>query len=170
VALGDGAPALNAARHTDYFTGRSDNFDPATASTAPDAARLDPEAVRVSADGRHVYIADEDGPHIYEFDRLTGLRVRSFTLPAEFAVAAQSPRGDVEIAGNTAGRVANKGMEGLAITPDSYSRSTPRSCPASSTSGCPGADGPRRRLFVRPSRGRRTPLPSCACNGAPPAP
>src|SRR5205085_2867550 len=31
---------------------------------------------------------------------------------------AQSPQGDVEIAGNTVGRVANKGMEGLALTPD----------------------------------------------------
>src|SRR5262249_1348626 len=33
VGLGDGAPALNAARNTQFFTGRSDNFDPATLST-----------------------------------------------------------------------------------------------------------------------------------------
>jgi len=74
--------------------------------------------VRLSRDGRHVYLSDEYGPHIYEFDRLTGRRVRTLALPAEFAVAAQSPQGDREIAGNTTGRVANKGMEGLAITPD----------------------------------------------------
>ena len=29
-----------------------------------------------------------------------------------------SPKGDVEISGNTQGRIANKGMEGLAISPD----------------------------------------------------
>jgi hypothetical protein len=118
VGLADGAPALNRARHTHYFTGRSDNFDPATLSTDPDDARLDPESVRLSRDGRHMFISDEYGPHVYEFDRFTGLRVRSFTLPAEFAVPMQSPQGAVEIAGNTIGRVANKGMEGLAITPD----------------------------------------------------
>jgi len=116
--LGDGAPALNRAHRTYYFTGRSDNFAPAGVSTDPGDARLDPESVRLSRDGRHVYLSDEYGPHIYEFDRLTGRRVRTLALPAEFAVAAQSPQGDREIAGNTTGRVANKGMEGLAITPD----------------------------------------------------
>ncbi|HEX3759551.1 MAG TPA: esterase-like activity of phytase family protein [Kofleriaceae bacterium] len=118
VGLGSGAPALDAARHTHYFTGRSDNFDPATLSTDPDDARLDPESVRVSSDGRRMFISDEYGPHVYEFDRWTGERVRSFALPAEFAVPMQSPQGDVEISGNTVGRVANKGMEGLAISPD----------------------------------------------------
>jgi hypothetical protein len=44
--------------------------------------------------------------------------VRSFALPAEFAVPMQSPQGNAEISGNTVGRVANKGMEGLAISPD----------------------------------------------------
>ena len=48
----------------------------------------------------------------------TGARLRTFALPAEFAVTQLSPQGDVEIAGNTVGRVANKGMEGLAISPD----------------------------------------------------
>jgi hypothetical protein len=118
AGLSSGAPALDAARHTHYFTGRSDNFDPATLSTDPDDARLDPESIRVSGDGDRVFISDEYGPHVYEFDRWTGARVRSFALPAEFAVPVQSPQGDVEISGNTVGRVANKGMEGLAISPD----------------------------------------------------
>jgi hypothetical protein len=118
VALAGGAPALNAARRTHYFTGRSDNFDPATLSTDADDARLDPEGIRVSPDGRHVFLSDEYGPHVYEFDRWTGARVRSFALPTELAAPIQSPRGDVEISGNTVGRVANKGMEGLAISPD----------------------------------------------------
>ena len=47
AGLGSGAPALDAERHTHYFTGRSDNFDPATLSTDPDDARLDPEGIRV---------------------------------------------------------------------------------------------------------------------------
>ena len=118
VGLGDGAPALNRARHSHYFTGRSDNFDPATLSTDPDDARLDPESVRLSRDGRHMFISDEYGPHVYEFERFTGLRVRSFAVPDELGVPMQSPQSDVEIAGNAVGRVANKGMEGLAITPD----------------------------------------------------
>jgi hypothetical protein len=118
VGLGSGVPALNAAHHTHYFTGRSDNFDPATVSTDSDDARLDPEAIRVSRDGRRVFISDEYGPHVYEFDRFTGRRVRSFRLPAELAVPVQRPQGDAEISGNTVGRVANKGMEGLAIVPD----------------------------------------------------
>jgi len=39
-------------------------------------------------------------------------------LPPKFTVNNQSPVGNTEIAGNSSGRVANKGMEGLAITPD----------------------------------------------------
>ena len=64
------------------------------------------------------FITDEYGPYVYEFDRLTGKRLRAFTLSAKFAVSVQSPIGNNEISGNTSGRVANKGMEGLAITPD----------------------------------------------------
>jgi hypothetical protein len=113
-----GAPALNAIDHTHYFTGRSDNFDPAATSGNPRDARLDPESIRVSNDRRHVYISDEYGPYVYEFDRLTGERTRVFTLPPKFFVAKPNKHVDDEIGGNSAGRVTNKGMEGLAITPD----------------------------------------------------
>jgi hypothetical protein len=118
VGLPDGAPALNAQRRTHHLTGRSDGFDPATLSTNPDDARLDPEGIRVSNDGLQVFISDEYGPYVYQFNRLTGARVRTFALPGELAVPMQSAQGAVEIAGNTVGRVANKGMEGLAISPD----------------------------------------------------
>ena len=115
---GSGAPALNAIDHTHYFTGRSDNFDPSRSSLNGNDARFDTESIRVSNDRRHVYISDEYGPYVYEFDRLTGERTKVFTLPAKFGVTNLSAMGNVEISGNTVGRVANKGMEGLAITPD----------------------------------------------------
>jgi hypothetical protein len=117
-AAGSGVPSLNAAEHTHYFTGRSDNFSPNRTSTDPNDGRFDSESIRVSNDRRHVYISDEYGPYVYEFDRMTGERTRAFTLPKKFSVKNLSAMGAVEISGNGEGRVANKGMEGLAITPN----------------------------------------------------
>jgi hypothetical protein len=77
--------------------------------SASDDSALEPDTV---------FIADEYGPYVYQFDRITGKRIRAFTLPPAFAVTKLSPVGNNEISGNTSGRVANKGMEGLAITPD----------------------------------------------------
>ena len=114
--LGSGAPALNN-HHTYYFTGRSDNFDPNQLSSYPNDARLDPEGVRVSNDGRSVFVSDEYGPYLYQFDRTTGRRIRTFTLPENLASAIVSPQKSVEKT-TTSGRIPNKGMEGLAITPD----------------------------------------------------
>jgi hypothetical protein len=84
----------------------------------PSNARLDPEGIRVSNDGTKVYISDEYGPYVYEFDRATGERTKVISLPSEFGVTNLSAMGAREISGNTSGRVANKGMEGLSITPD----------------------------------------------------
>jgi len=115
--VGSGKPPINNfIQH--FFTGRSDNFDPNHNSGDPNDARLDSEGMRVSNDGLRVYISDEYGPYVYEFDRLTGVRLRSFRLPDSFYVDNLSSMGAVEISGNTSGRIANKGMEGLAITPD----------------------------------------------------
>jgi hypothetical protein len=116
--LGSGAPALNEIDHTHYFTGRSDNFDPSTASTDPRNARLDPESIRVSNDGHTVFISDEYGPYVYAFNRQTGKRIAAYAMPANLAINLLSSQKDVEIAGNAVGRVTNKGMEGLALTPD----------------------------------------------------
>ena len=118
-----GVPPLNYKNHTFYFTGRSDGFDPRQSSTWPFNARFDTEGLRVSNDGRSVFISDEYGPYVYQFDRVTGQRVRFFTLPPAFAVAhpnttTASETGTGGTALNTVGRVANKGAEGLAITPD----------------------------------------------------
>jgi hypothetical protein len=117
LGVGSGVPPLNNFfQH--FFTGRSDDFDPKRNSGDPDDARLDSEGMRVSNDGRSVFISDEYGPYVYQFDRLTGVRIRSFELPSSFFVKTLAPVGNTEIADNTSGRTANKGMEGLAITPD----------------------------------------------------
>jgi hypothetical protein len=116
INLGTGAPASNTAS-TFYFSGRSDNFGGSNSGN-PLNGRFDPEAIRVSADGRSVFISDEYGPYVRQFDRTTGVLIKTFELPAKYYVANQSAVGATEISGNTIGRVANKGMEGLAITPD----------------------------------------------------
>jgi len=115
--VGSGVPPLNG-WFFNFFTGRSDNFDPSRNSGNPNDGRFDTEGIRVSNDGFSVFISDEYGPYVYQFDRLTGLRLRSFALPSSFYVNTLSSMGAVEISSNTSGRVANKGMEGLAITPD----------------------------------------------------
>ena len=117
LGVGSGVPPVNSF-HRHYFTGRSDDFDPNHDSGDPWDARFDTEGIRVSNDGRSVFISDEYGPYIYQFDRRTGMRLRSFRLPDSFYVQNLSPVGSTEISGNTSGRTANKGMEGLAITPD----------------------------------------------------
>lgn len=113
-----GAPALNAEARRFYFSGRSDNFDPRRSSLDSGNGRLDPEGIRVAPDGVSVFISDEYGPYVYQFDRLSGQRLRAFRLPENFGVAKPGATGDSEISGNASGRVANKGMEGLAISPD----------------------------------------------------
>jgi hypothetical protein len=117
LGVGSGVPPVNNfLQH--FFTGRSDNFDAAHNSGDANDARFDTEGIRVSNDGLSVFISDEYGPYIYQFSRLTGARVRTFALPSQFYVTNLSPVGANEISGNTVGRTANKGMEGLAITPD----------------------------------------------------
>jgi len=117
LGVPSGVPPVNDAAHH-FFTGRSDNFDPDKNSGYPADARFDTESIRVSNDKKSVFISDEYGPYIYEFDRSTGERLHSFTLPDEFYVALCEPVGAGEIADNKIGRTANKGIEGLAITPD----------------------------------------------------
>jgi len=120
VAAGvpNGAPGLNQVHHTHYLTGRADNFDAFQSSTSLTNARLDPEGLRVSNDGASVFITDEYGPYVYRFNRKTGQRTEVYTSPESFAALHLSANGDEEISANSVGRVANKGMEGLAISPD----------------------------------------------------
>jgi hypothetical protein len=96
-------------------TGLSSGFNTATQSTS---IRLDPEEIRLSTNAQTVYISDEYGPFLDEYAKDSGQRIRRFALPAKFSIASPASTSATEIAGNTAGRVANRGMEGLAISPD----------------------------------------------------
>ncbi len=109
-------PIENGAGHY-YFTGRSDGFA-GTGSGNPANARFDPESIRVSKDGLSVFVSDEYGPYIRQFDKATGQLIKTFTLPANLDVTTLSPIGKNETSGNKIGRTDNKGMEGLALTPD----------------------------------------------------
>jgi len=101
-----------------YFTGLSTGFDSANASNS---MRLDVEGTRVSNDGKSLFVSDEYGPHLYQFDIATGQRIRSFELPGKLNIANPAASESAEIAANQSGRVTNKGMEGLAISPDGSS-------------------------------------------------
>src|SRR5262249_25104606 len=70
LGVGSGVPEPNRAFHY-YFSGRSDNYDASQGSGNANDARFDPESIRVSSDGKHIYISDEYGPYIYEFLRAT---------------------------------------------------------------------------------------------------
>ncbi len=78
--------------------------------------RLDPEGIRVGPNG-NFYISDEYGPYIFEFNR-QGHLVRRLEVPNKFFIDNPSSDPNTELLGNTAGRQANRGMEGLAISPD----------------------------------------------------
>jgi hypothetical protein len=105
--------------HKQLFTGSAAAFD---ATNSPDSLRLDPEAIRVSACGRTAFVSDEYGPFIYEFDLLTGQRVGVVPIPNKFLIDIPSADGNQELVANIAGRQANRGMEGLAISPDGTRR------------------------------------------------
>jgi hypothetical protein len=95
------------------FLGAAGAFDTANPLAT---RRLDPEGIRVSPNGTF-YVSDEYGPYIFEFDR-QGNIVRRLALPAKFAIDKPSADPTQELLGNKSGRQANRGMEGLAISPD----------------------------------------------------
>jgi hypothetical protein len=96
------------------LTGNAGAFD---STNSPGSLRFDPEGVRAAACGGRFYVSDEYGPFVYEFGP-TGRRIRSLRLPNKFLIDLPSADGTVELAGNVSGRQSNRGMEGLAISPD----------------------------------------------------
>ena len=99
-----------------YFVGNSSAFD---STNSPASLRLDPEGLRVSQSGTTVFVSDEFGPFVYEFDLGSARRLRSITVPPTFLIANPSATTNAELPpNNTSGRQANRSMEGLAISPD----------------------------------------------------
>jgi hypothetical protein len=96
----------------EHLVGSSADF----AIDSRQSLRFDPEGLRVGAQGT-LFISDEYGPAIDEFAP-SGRRLRSLPVPARFRVARLDADEAVETRSNRLGRVTNKGMEGLAITPD----------------------------------------------------
>jgi len=78
--------------------------------------RLDPEGIRVGILGT-LLISDEYGPYMFEF-AANGRLLRRLDVPASYAILNPSADPTAELLGNASGRQANRGMEGLAITPD----------------------------------------------------
>jgi hypothetical protein len=78
--------------------------------------RFDPEGLRVGPEGT-LFLSDEYGPCVDEFGP-SGRRIRALPVPAKFRVTQCDADEDRETRSNRTGRVTNKGMEGLAITPD----------------------------------------------------
>src|SRR5262249_4881037 len=68
TGLPSGVPPQNTATQH-FFTGRSDAFDPSQTSGNPLNGRRDTESIRVSNDGKFVYISDEYGPYVDEYER-----------------------------------------------------------------------------------------------------
>jgi hypothetical protein len=99
----------------DRLTGSAAAFDP---TNSPASLRFDPEGIRVSRCGDTAFVSDEYGPFIHEFRLLDGQRLRSLPLPNKFLIDFPSADGTIELTNNASGRQSNRGMEGLAISPD----------------------------------------------------
>lgn len=99
-----------------FFTGSAAAFD--DTGSPEGSLRFDPEGVRVGACGDTAFVSDEYGPYIYEFDLNSGKRLRSLNIPNKFLIDFPSAVANDELTRNLSGRQANRGMEGLAISPD----------------------------------------------------
>ena len=103
-------------KFTDAAGNPFNGLAPAPASSLGRA--FDPEGFVIHAQTGHFLVSDEYGPAVHEFDR-TGKLVRTLTTPANLIPrnASNTPNFASD-AGNTQGKRANRGFEGLAISPD----------------------------------------------------
>lgn len=87
--------------------------------SSPLGLAFDPEGFVVNPRTGTLLVSDEYGPSVREFSR-SGELLRSFTTPANLVPrnAATGTPNFASDAGNTAGKRTNRGMEGLAISPD----------------------------------------------------
>ena len=80
---------------------------------------FDPEGFVVNPKTGTLLVSDEYGPSVREFSR-SGELIRTYTTPANLVPrnAANGVANFANDSGNTAGKRSNRGMEGLAISPD----------------------------------------------------
>jgi hypothetical protein len=80
---------------------------------------FDPEGFVVNPRNGNFLVSDEYGPSLYEFDR-SGRLIGTFVIPDNLIPrdAATGATNFADDSGNTAGRRANRGFEGLAVSPD----------------------------------------------------
>jgi hypothetical protein len=97
-----------------FMTGDASAFDNVNSESS---RRRDSEAVRVSSSGTSVFIADEYGPFVEEFDIATGKLMRNVPIPNKFHIDFPSKYIREELNKNLVGRQSNRGLESLAITP-----------------------------------------------------
>jgi hypothetical protein len=81
-----------------------------------DTLRFDPEGIRLGLFGTF-FISDEYGPDVFEFT-LFGRLLRRLKVPSKFKISNPSENPNTELLSNASGRQANRGMEGLAISPN----------------------------------------------------
>jgi hypothetical protein len=112
-------PHLQATHLLSTDGGRSQLTGDATAfdsTNSPMSLRFDPEGIRIDACGSGVYVSDEYGPFLYHFN-LDGVRNGAVRLPHGLLIDAPSADAATEL-NQASGRQTNRGMEGLAISPD----------------------------------------------------
>jgi len=64
-----------------------------------------------------LFISDEYGPYVFEFGS-QGQLFRRIKVPSKFSIETPSADPSIELLSNSSGRQANRGMEGLAISPN----------------------------------------------------
>jgi hypothetical protein len=106
VALEEATVLTN--KRDQAFTGSATAFDT--------GLRFDPEGVRLDGRGGFV-VSDEYGPYLYRFSA-EGVRTETLRVPGRYAIAAPGVAEAELPPANTSGRQSNRGMEGLAISPD----------------------------------------------------
>lgn len=96
------------------FVGTLTAFD---AAHQEKSLRLDGEGIRVSPTG-NLFIADEYGPFVGEYSH-QGKRLRLLPIPQRYLVDHAGSKPEEELPPrNLSGRQPNRGMEGLALSPD----------------------------------------------------
>jgi len=114
VALKLTATALLSREDGKQFNGALAAF---TGVKPEDNLRFDAEGARLGRTGT-LFVADEYGPVVYEFDA-KGKRLRALPVPDKFRAPniGKTPKDELPPFAKT-GRQPNRGMEGLAISPD----------------------------------------------------